>query len=97
MKRGPLIDATLIAASSSTKNEKHEREPDLHEARKGNQWHFGMKAHIGSDDKSGLVNTAVITAANVSVISQTTELLYGEEARVGADAGYVGVTKREEM
>jgi len=97
MNQGTLIDATLIAAPSSTKNEKHERDPDMHQTKKGNQWHFGMKAHIGADDESGLVHTVVSTAANVSDISQTAELLHGEEIRVGADAGYVGVTKREEV
>jgi IS5 family transposase len=87
MNQGTLIDATLIAAPSSTKNEKRERDPDMHQAKKGNQWHFGMKAHIGADDESGLVHTVVSTAANVSGISQTAELLHGEETRVGADAG----------
>ena len=97
MNQGTLIDATLIAAPSSTKNEKRERDPSMHQTKKGNQWYFGMKAHIGCDDESGLVHTVVSTAANVSDISQTAELLHGEESRVGADAGYVGVTKREEM
>lgn len=97
MNRGTLVDATLIAAPSSTKNEKRERDPDMHQTKKGNQWHFGMKAHIGADDESGLVHTVVSTAANVSDISQTAELLHGEETRVGADAGYVGATKREEV
>ena len=83
MNQGTLIDATLIAAPSSTKNEKHERDPDMHQAKKGNQWHFGMKAHIGADDESGLVHTVVSTAANVSDISQAAELLHGEESRVG--------------
>jgi len=97
MNQGTLIDATLIAAPSSTKNEKRERDPSMHQTKKGNQWYFGMKAHIGADDESGLVHTVVSTAANVSDISQTAELLHGEEIRVGADAGYVGVIKREEM
>jgi len=97
MNQGTLIDATLIAAPSSTKNKERERDPPMHQTKKGNQWYFGMKAHIGADDESGLVHTVVSTAANVSDISQTAELLHGEESRVGADAGYVGVTKREEM
>ena len=97
MNQGTLIDATLIAAPSSTKNEKRERDPDMHQAKKGNQWHFGMKAHIGTDDESGWVHTVVSTGANVSDISQTAELLHGAETRVGADAGYVGATKREEV
>jgi len=97
MSHGTLIDATLIAAPSSTKNEKHERDPDMHQTKKGNQWYFGMKAHIGADDESGLVHTVVSTAANVSDISQAAELLHGEETRVGADAGYVGAVKRKEV
>ncbi len=97
MNQGTLIDATLIAAPSSTKNEKRERDPDMHQTKKGNQWYFGMKAHIGADDQSGLVHTVVSTAANASDISQVAELLHGEESRVGADAGYVGAVKREEV
>ena len=97
MSQGTLIDATLIAAPSSTKNKKHERDPAMHQTRKGNQWHFGMKAHIGADDQSGLVHTVMSTAANVSDISQTAALMHGEETRMGADAGYVGATKREEV
>jgi IS5 family transposase len=95
MSQGTLIDATLIAAPSSTKNEKHQRDPQMHQTKKGNQWHFGMKAHIGVDDESGLVHTVVSTAANISDISQLDKLLHGDEKRVGADAGYVGALKRE--
>ena len=97
MSQGTLIDATLIAAPSSTKNKKHERDPGMHQTKKGNQWHFGMKAHIGADDQSGLVHTVMSTAANVSDISQTAALMHGEETRMGADAGYVGATQREEV
>lgn len=68
MNQGTLIDATLIAAPSSTKNKKHERDPEMHQAKKGNQWHFGMKAHIGADDESGLVHTVVSTAQQTSSI-----------------------------
>ena len=95
--QGTLIDATLIAAPCSTKNKKHERDPAMHQTRKGNQWHFGMKAHIGTDDQSGLVHTVLSTAANVSDVSQTAALMHGEERRMGADAGYVGATQREEV
>ena len=97
MNQGTLVDATLIAAPSSTKNKEHKRDPDMHSTKKGNEWHFGMKAHIGADDQSGLVHTVISTAANVSDISQTAALLHGEEKRVGADAGYVGVEKRDEV
>lgn len=97
MSKGTLVDATLIAAPSSTKNQAHARDPEMHQTRKGNQWHFGVKAHIGVDEESGLVHTVITTAANVSDISQTSALLHGQEEEVGADAGYVGVEKREDM
>lgn len=97
MSQGTLVDATLIAAPSSTKNKTHERDTEMHQAKKGNQWHFGMKAHIGADDQSGLVHTVISTAAHVSDISQTADLMHGEEKRMGADAGYVGVEKRDEV
>lgn len=97
MSKGTLVDATLIAAPSSTKNKEHARDPDMHQTKKGNQWHFGLKAHIGVDKESGLVHTLVTTAANVSDISQTPALLHGQEEAVWADAGYVGVDKREDM
>ena len=97
MSKGTLVDATLIAAPSSTKNQKHARDAEMHQTKKGNQWHFGMKAHIGVDQESGLVHTLVTTAANVSDISQTSVLLHGQEQDVWLDAGYVGVEKREDM
>jgi IS5 family transposase len=97
MSRGTLVDATLIAAPSSTKNQEHARDPDMHQTKKGNTWHFGLKAHIGVDKESGLVHTLVTTAANFSDISQTPALLHGQEQDVWADAGYVGVEKREDM
>jgi transposase, IS5 family len=97
MTQGTLVDATLIAAPSSTKNKAHARDPEMHQAKKGNQWYFGMKAHIGVDKDSGLVHTLSTTAANVSDISQTPALLHGQESGVWADAGYVGVDKRDDM
>ena len=97
MSKGTLIDATLIAAPSSTKNKAHARDPAMHQTKKGNQWHFGLKAHIGVDAESGVVHTVITTAANVSDISQAHQLLHGQEKEVGADAGYVGVDKREDM
>ena len=69
----------------------------MHQTKKGNQWHFGIKAHIGVDKESGLVHTLTTTAANVSDVSQTPALLHGQESAVWADAGYVGVQKREDM
>jgi len=97
MREGTLIDASIIAAPSSTKNRRRERDPEMHQTKKGNQWYFGMKAHIGADEASGLVHSVEGTAANVSDISQTPALLHGEEKRVGADAGYTGVEKRAEI
>jgi IS5 family transposase len=97
MREGTLIDATIIAAPSSTKNRRRERDPAMHQTKKGNQWYFGMKAHIGADEASGLVHSVEGTAANVSDLSQAHALLHGEEKRVGADAGYTGVEKRPEV
>ena len=97
LKQGTVVDATLIAAPSSTKNQGGERDPEMHQTKKGNQWHFGMKAHIGVDADSGLVHTVVGTAANVNDVTQASALVHGEETDVFADAGYQGVAKREEV
>lgn len=97
MSKGTLVDATLIAAPSSTKNQEHARDPEMHQTKKGNQWYFGLKAHIGVDKDSGLVHTLVTTSANISDISQTPALLHGQEQDVWLDAGYVGVEKRDDM
>jgi len=97
MREGTLIDASIIAAPCSTKNQRRERDPEMHQTKKGNQWYFGMKAHIGADEASGLVHSVEGTAANVSDISQTHALLHGEEKRAGVDAGYTGVEKRAEI
>ena len=96
LKTGTVVDATLIAAPSSTKNSTGERDPEMHQTKKGNQWHFGMKAHIGVDADSGLVHTVIGTAANVNDVTQGHGLLHGEETVVFADAGYQGATKRPE-
>lgn len=97
LREGTLVDATLIAAPSSTKNQAKQRDPEMHQTRKGNQWHFGMKAHIGADRDSKLVHTVVVTAANVADVTKTAELLHGAETQVHADAGYTGVEKRPEI
>ena len=97
LREGTLVDATLIAAPSSTKNQKRERDPAMHQTKKGNQWYFGLKAHIGTDRDSTLVHTVVVTAANVADIAKTAELLHGEERQVHGDAGYTGVEKRPEI
>ena len=97
MREGTIVDATIIEAAPSTKNREKERDPAMHQTKKGNQWHFGMKAHIGADMESGLVHTVTATAANVADIAQTHALLHGHEQVAFADAGYVGVEKRAEM
>jgi IS5 family transposase len=94
---GTAVDATLIHAPTSTKNAKRERDPEMHQTKKGNQWYHGMKAHTGVDLDSGLVHTVIATAANVSDISQAAACLHGQEELVFADAGYTGLGKRPEM
>ena len=84
---GTIVDATIISAPSSTKNREGKRDPQMCQTKKGNQWYFGMKAHIGVDDQSGIVHTVVGTTAKDSDMSQFTELLHGEEERVSADRG----------
>jgi IS5 family transposase len=96
LKTGTVVDATIIAAPSSTKNKTGERDPEMHQTKKGNQWHFGMKAHIGVDADSGLVHTVIGTAANVNDVTQAGALLHGEEEVAFGDAGYQGVHKRPE-
>lgn len=97
LRQGTLVDATIINAPSSTKNKERKRDPEMHQTKKGNQWYFGMKAHIGTDLDSGLVHSLTGTAANVSDIRETHNLLHGDEEIVFADAGYTGIEKREEM
>lgn len=97
LHEGTMVDASIIAAPPSTKNREKRRDPEMHQTKKGNQWHFGMKAHIGVDADSGLVHTVVGTAANEADVNQTEHLLHGKEQAVYADAGYTGVEKREEL
>jgi len=97
MKQGTIIDATLIAAPSSTKNKDGKRDPEMHQTKKGNQWYFGMKIHAGVDKDSGLIHSVVTTAANVHDLTPAAKLLHGEEEVVYADAGYQGIAKRPEM
>ena len=96
LKAGTAVDATLIAAPSSTKNKDGERDPEMHQTKKGNQWYFGMKAHIGVDADSGLVHSVAGTAANVNDVTQAHVLVHGDEIDVFADASYQGVENREE-
>jgi IS5 family transposase len=97
LREGTMVDAPIIAAPSSTKNQGKARDEEMHQTRKGNQWYFGMKAHIGADADSGLVHSVTVTAANESDIAHTHQLLHGQEAEVFADAGYTGVEKRAEI
>ncbi len=96
LKVSTVVDATIIAAPSSTKNQSGERDPEMHQTKKGNQWHFGMKAHIGADAESGITHTLVTTPANTADVTQAHQLLHGAEKIVLGDAGYQGVEKREE-
>ncbi|WP_050545613.1 IS5 family transposase [Xanthomonas phaseoli] len=97
LRSGTIVDATLIAAPSSTKNADHARDPEMHQTRKGNQWYFGMKAHIGVDEFSGLVHHVHCTAANVADVTVTHALLHGKEDSVFGDSGYTGADKRQEL
>jgi len=94
LKAGTAVDATLIAAPSSTKNKSKARDPEMHSSQKGNQWHFGMKAHIGVDADSGLVHTVRGTSGNVADVTEVNSLLHGQDTDVLGDAGYQGADKR---
>ncbi|WEN15592.1 IS5 family transposase [Rhodanobacter sp. AS-Z3] len=94
LRQGTIVDATIIHAPSSTKNAAKARDPEMHQTRKGQQWYFGMKAHIGVDVESGLVHTVTTTPANVGDVTEVDKLLHGQEKTVHADAGYQGAEKR---
>ena len=96
LQEGSIVDATIIAAPTSTKNKSGQRDPEMHQTKKGNEWHFGMKMHIGVDESIGLIHSIATTAANEHDITQTDKLLHGKEKRVWGDAGYTGIEKREE-
>ena len=96
LKKGTIVDSTIIAAPGSTKNREKERDPDAHQTKKGNTWYFGYKAHIGVDKDSGLVHHVETTAANVHDVTMVPKLLYGEEFSVHGDSGYLGAQKRED-
>jgi transposase, IS5 family len=97
LKGGTIVDATIISAPSSTKNKDRQRDPEMHQTKKGNQWYHGMKAHVGVDAESGLVHTVEATAANVSDINEASKLIRDDDKTLYADAGYTGLEKREEM
>ena len=96
MHGGTIVDATLISAPSSIKNEKGERDPEMHQAKKGNQWYFGMKIHIGVDAGTGCVHTVTATAANVHDVEEVPHLLRPDDAVMYGDSGYLGAEKRAE-
>ena len=85
---GTIVDATIIHAPSSAKNEKKQRDPEMHQARKGNQWYFGAKAHIGIDSKEGVVHSVCTSAASVSDVHMLPDLLHGDEKKLWGDAGF---------
>lgn len=97
LKKGTIVDSTFIESPSSTKNQKKQRDPEAHSAKKGSTWYFGYKAHIGVDSESGLVYTVKVTAANVHDVTVTSDLLTGEEEAVYGDSGYLGADKRPEV
>jgi IS5 family transposase len=97
MRGGSIIDATIIKAPSSTKNESGKRDPEMHQTKKGNEWHFGMKAHVGVDAGTGYVHTVTATAANAHDITEASKLIRDDDEVVYGDAGYLGIQKREEI
>jgi IS5 family transposase len=96
LKKGTIVDSTIIAAPPSTKNSERRRDPEAHQTKKGNAWHFGYKAHIGVDRDSGLVHHVEVTASNVHDVTMTSKLLTGDEETVNGDSGYIGAGKRED-
>lgn len=96
LKKGTIVDSTIIEAPSSTKNKRKERDPDAHQVKKGNTWHFGYKAHIGVDQDSGLVHSMEVTGANTHDVTMVPKLLTGEENTVYGDSGYIGAEKRDD-
>lgn len=97
LKEGSIVDATIISAPTSTKNKEGQRDPEMHQTKKGNEWHFGMKMHIGVDDELGVIHSVETTSAKEHDITQAENLLHGEEEFVWGDAGYLGVEKRKEF
>ncbi|WP_371876981.1 IS5 family transposase [Microbulbifer sp. 2205BS26-8] len=96
LREGTIVDATIISAPSSTKNRDGKRDPEMHQTKKGNEWQFGMKMHIGVDDGLGLIHSIETTGANEHDITRAEKLLHGDEQRVWGDAGYLGIEKRSE-
>lgn len=96
LKGGTIVDASIISAPTSTKNKSGQRDPEMHQTKKGNQWYFGMKMHIGTDEANGLIHSVETTSAEEHDITVADRLLHGKERRVWGDAGYVGIEKRDE-
>lgn len=96
LKKGTIVDSTLVSAPSSTKNREKKRDPEAHSVKKGNTWHFGYKAHVGVDQDTGLVHHVKVTSANVHDVTVVAQLLTGEEVAVYGDSGYLGAEKRED-
>jgi transposase, IS5 family len=94
---GTILDATLITAPASTKNQEQSRDPEMHQSKKGNQWYFGMKVHIGADSRSGLVHSVSVTAANVHDSQELPNLLHGRETRLYGDSAYRGKKQRARL
>lgn len=97
LKGGSIIDATIIEAPTSTKNSEGKRDPEMHQARKGNQWHFGMKTHVGVDAGSGYIHSVTATAANAHDITEAHKLIRDDDGVVYGDAGYLGIDSRDEI
>ena len=95
LMEGTIVDATIIAAPPSTKNKDRERDPEMHQTKKGNQWHFGMKVHTGSETGTGLVHSLMTTAANVHDSQKMDDLLHGEESKVYGDSAYASADTKE--
>ena len=95
LREGTIVDATIMEAPFSTKNRAKARDPEMHQTKRGNEWHFGMKAHIGMDAVSGLVHTVLDTAANISDLAEAAKLLHGVETIEHANAGCAGLEKRD--
>ena len=95
LKKGTIVDSTIISAPSSTKNANRQRDPEAHQVKNGNMWYFGYKAHAGVDESSGLVHTLKVTPANQHDVTMTAELMHGDEERLHGDSGYLGADKRE--
>ena len=96
LKKGTIVDSTIISAPSSTKNKEKKRDPEAHSVKKGNAWYFGYKAHIGVDKDSGLVHHVAVTSANVHDVEMTSELMTGDESEIYGDSGYIGAEKRQD-